>query len=73
MVSSEDVNIGISVQKGNTELKDAINGVLATMTEDDYNAMDGRGHFHPAAERRPAEGFFAQHRLSAGRTTAPAT
>ena len=39
VVSSEDVNIGISVQKGNTELKDAINGVLATMTEDDYNAM----------------------------------
>ena len=33
------MNIGISVQKGNTELKDAINGVLATMTEDDYNAM----------------------------------
>ena len=32
VVSSEDVNIGISVQKGNTELKDAINGVLATMT-----------------------------------------
>ena len=38
-VSEEEINIGISVQKGNTELKDAINGVLATMTVDDYTAM----------------------------------
>ena len=38
-VSEEEINIGISMQKGNTELKDAINGVLATMTEDDYTAM----------------------------------
>ena len=38
-VSEEDINIGISIKKGNTELKDKINGVLATMTTDDYNAM----------------------------------
>ena len=38
-VSDEDVNIGISLKKGNTALKDAINEVLATMTTDDYNAM----------------------------------
>ena len=38
-VSDEDINIGISVQKGNDELKDAINGVLSEMTEDDYNKM----------------------------------
>lgn len=38
-VSDEEINIGISVQKGNTELLDAINAVLATMTEDDYKAM----------------------------------
>ena len=38
-VSEEELNIGISMQKGNTELKDAINGVLATMTVDDYTAM----------------------------------
>ena len=38
-VSDEDINIGISVQKGNDELKDAINGVLKDMTEDDYNKM----------------------------------
>ncbi len=38
-VSEEDINIGISLKKGNTELKDAINGVLAKMTEEDYNKM----------------------------------
>lgn len=38
-VSEEEINIGISMQKGNTELKDAINGVLATMTVDDYTEM----------------------------------
>lgn len=38
-VSDEEINIGISLQKGNTELKDKINGVLATMTEDDYDEM----------------------------------
>ena len=34
-----DINIGISVMKGNTELKDAIDSVLSTMTADDFNAM----------------------------------
>ena len=38
-VSEEEINIGISLQKGNTELKDAINSVLAEMTEDDFTAM----------------------------------
>ena len=38
-VSDEDINIGISLQKGNTELKDAINGVLEKMTADDYEEM----------------------------------
>lgn len=38
-VTEEDINIGISLKKGNTELKDAINSVLATMTPDDYSAM----------------------------------
>ncbi|MGN0984347.1 MAG: transporter substrate-binding domain-containing protein [Gemmiger sp.] len=36
-VSDEDINIGISMKKGNTVLRDAINEVLATMTADDYN------------------------------------
>ena len=40
-VSDEDINIGISLKKGNTELKDAINGVLATMDKDDYAKMMG--------------------------------
>ena len=38
-VSDEDINIGISLKKGNTELKEAIDGVLAAMTEDDFNRM----------------------------------
>ena len=38
-VSDEDVNIGISVRKGNTELKDAMDAVLSKMTADDFNAM----------------------------------
>lgn len=38
-VSDEEINIGISVQKGNSDLLEAINAVLATMTEDDYKAM----------------------------------
>ena len=38
-VSDEDINIGISMKKGNTALKDAINEVLATMTADDYNTL----------------------------------
>ena len=36
---AENVNIGISVKQGNTELADAINAVLSTMTEDDFNAL----------------------------------
>ena len=38
-VSEEEINIGISLQKGNTELLDAINGVLAEMTVDDFTEM----------------------------------
>lgn len=38
-VSDEEVNIGISVQKGNSELLDGINSVLAKMTVDDFNSM----------------------------------
>ena len=36
---AENVNIGISVKQGNTELADAINAVLSTMTEDDFNTL----------------------------------
>ena len=38
-VSQEEINIGISVRKGNTELLDAINSVLDTLTVDDFNRM----------------------------------
>ena len=36
---AENVNIGISVLKGNTQLKDAIDAVLSEMTVDDFNAL----------------------------------
>ena len=38
-VSEEEINIGISVRKGNTELLDAMNSVLSEMTADDFNSM----------------------------------
>ena len=36
---AENVNIGISMQLGNTALREAIDAVLATMTVDDFNAL----------------------------------
>lgn len=36
---AENVNIGISLMKGNTTLRDLINSVLSTMTADDFNAL----------------------------------
>ena len=39
VVSQEEINIGISVSKNNSELTAAINEVLATLTVDDYNKM----------------------------------
>ena len=38
-VDEGEINIGISVLKGNTELKDAIDAVLADLTADDFNAL----------------------------------
>ena len=38
-VRAENVNIGVSVMKGNTVLKEAIAKVLATMTVEDFNNM----------------------------------
>ena len=38
-VDEGEINIGVSVMKGNTELKDAIDSVLSTMTADDFNAL----------------------------------
>ena len=38
-VSDEDINIGISVRKGNTVLKEALDSVLSTMTAEDFNAI----------------------------------
>ena len=36
---AENVNIGVSMMKGNTVLKEAIDGVLSTMTADDFNDL----------------------------------
>ena len=38
-VSEEEINIGISLQKGNSELREAINNVLKDMTENDFKEM----------------------------------
>ncbi len=38
-VSDEEINIGISIQKGRDELTSSINSVLETMTADDYTAL----------------------------------
>lgn len=38
-VTEEDINIGISIKKGNTELKTAIDSVLGKMTKDDFSKM----------------------------------
>ena len=39
VVSEEEINIGISIQKGNTALVDAINNYLKDKTADDFNAL----------------------------------
>ncbi len=36
---AENVNIGVSVRKGNTVLKEAIDSVLSTMTVEDFNSL----------------------------------
>ena len=38
-VRAENVNIGVSLMKGNTVLKEAIDSVLSTMNVDDFNIM----------------------------------
>jgi putative lysine transport system substrate-binding protein len=38
-VSEEEINIGISVMKGNTALKDALNSYLGDKTANDFNAL----------------------------------
>ena len=38
-VRAENVNIGVSMAKGNTELKEKIDAVLSGMTADDFNAL----------------------------------
>ncbi|MEG0765272.1 MAG: transporter substrate-binding domain-containing protein, partial [Pseudoflavonifractor sp.] len=50
-VSDEEINIGISVAKGNKKLADDLNGVLATLTTDDFaTMMDAAIAVQPLAE-----------------------
>lgn len=50
-VSEEEINIGISMQKGNSALLESINGVLAELTVDDFNEMmDAAIAVQPLAE-----------------------
>jgi putative lysine transport system substrate-binding protein len=39
IVSEEEINIGISVKKGNKELLDKLNEALATLTDEDFVKM----------------------------------
>ena len=36
---AENVNIGVSVKKGNTALKEAMDSVFSSMGADDFNAL----------------------------------
>lgn len=38
-VSDEDINIGISLKKGNTALKEKLDSVLSTITEEDFTEL----------------------------------
>ena len=49
-VSEEDVNIGISLQKGNTVLKDALNAYLKDKTAEDFNALMAEAISQPLSE-----------------------
>lgn len=50
-VDEGDINIGISVRKGNTELVETINGVLANLTEEDFvNWMNDAIAVQPLSE-----------------------
>ena len=50
-VSDEEVNIGISVRKGNTTLKEALDKELSKMTADDFNKL-----MEEAIQVQPIEG-----------------
>ena len=39
VVSDEEINIGVSLKKGNTVLKDAIDAYLKDKTAEDFNAL----------------------------------
>ena len=50
-MTDEDINIGISVKKGNKKLVDAFNSVLSEMNIEDFDAMMQKA-IDAAAEQR---------------------
>lgn len=55
---AENVNIGISVKKGNTQLKDAMDAVLSQLTQEDFDAiMDQAIAAQPATDDTDANLF----------------
>ena len=55
---AENVNIGISVKKGNTQLKDAMDAVLSQLTAEDFDAiMDQAIAAQPATDDTDANLF----------------
>ena len=58
---AENVNIGMSVKKGNTELQQAFNDVLSEMTPEDFNAlMDQAIAAQPSTDSEEHTSKFAQ-------------
>ena len=54
-VSDEDINIGISLKKGNTELKEKLDSVHSTITEEHFTElMDQAISVHPLSKRSGA-------------------
>ena len=56
---AENVNIGISVKKGNTQLKDTMDAVLSQLTAEDFDAI-----MDPAIAAQPATAATAPTRSS---------
>ena len=52
-VDEGEINIGISMRKGNTELKQKLDEVLSPMTEQDFNDLMAQAIYSRALRPRP--------------------
>ena len=60
-VSEGDINIGISVKKGNTELKEKVDAVIATMDHDtQLEMMTNELNQQPLSDGSDAEALTAE-------------